>query len=290
MNNIKNCQNEEENLLLLYSQKSLYDKSKKMKYFTILLALFCFSLGIFSKLIVGYELQFTITIFFITVISKYLKSKACKYNNLAAVTQELIDRRLFGFEIESRYLDNYQISEILSTAKDLKEKYHEKYLININNTGTDSPNGVKDWYTNISSNLQDEDAILKCQKQNIYWDRLLINFYRKILIFLLIVIIIIFFILYWNKSVNNLFLGMISSFSILEIIIKEISMSINFNSINNEINCIIDTLNRTNSVDINILKELQAKIFARRKSEFNVPSFIHKINRITIHSKYSRDI
>lgn len=134
----------------------------------------------------------------------------------------------------------------------------------------------------IFTEEQYKDAILKCQKQNIYWDRLLINFYRKILIFLLIVIIISFFILYWNKSVNNLFLGIISSFSILEIIIKEISMSIKFNSINNEINCIIDTLNRTNSVDINILKELQAKIFARRKSEFNVPSFIHKINRITI--------
>ncbi len=45
MNNIKNDQNKEQNLLLLYSQKSLYNKSKKIKYYTILLALVCFFIG-----------------------------------------------------------------------------------------------------------------------------------------------------------------------------------------------------------------------------------------------------
>lgn len=289
MNNINNNQNEEGNLLLLYSQKSLYDKSKKIKYYTILLALVCFSLGILSKLIVGYEVQFTISIFFITAIAKYLQNNSCKFNNLAAATQELIDRRLFGFEIESRHLDNHTIFQILSVAKDLKETYPEKYLININNTGTDSPNGVKDWYTNISSNLQVKDAILKCQKQNIYWDKLLIDFYRKILIFLILFVAIIFLILYWNQSVYKFIVGVISSFSICEIIINEFIMSTNFKSINTEINCIIYTLDRSNVINTNDLKELQAKIFTRRKSDFNVPSFIHKINRITIHHKYSRD-
>lgn len=289
MNNINNNQNEEENLLLLYSQKNLYDKSKKIKYYAILLALVCFLLGILSELIVGYEGHFTILIFFITATTKYLKNNSYKFNNLAAATQELIDRRLFGFEIENRHLDNHTISEILSVAKDLKEKYPEKYLININNTGTDSPNGVKDWYTNIPSNLQVKDAILKCQKQNIYWDKLLIDSYRKILIFLIFFVAIIFFILYWNKSVYNFIVGVISSFSICEIIINEFVMSTNFKSINTEINCIIDTLDRSNIINTNDLKELQAKIFERRKSDFNVPSFIHKINRITIHHKYNRD-
>ncbi len=289
MNNIKNDQNKEQNLLLLYSQKSLYNKSKKIKYYTILLALVCFLLGILSKSIIGCEVYFTIAIFFITAISKYLQNNSYKINNLAAATQELIDRRLFGFEIENRHLDNHTISEILAVAKDLKEKYPEKYLTNINNTGTDSPNGVKDWYTNISSNLQVNDAILKCQKQNIYWDKLLIGFYRKILIFLILFVVIIFLTLYWNQSVCNLIIGVISSFSICEIIIKEFLMATKFKSINTEINYIIDTLDRSNTININDLKELQAKVFARRKSGFNVPSVIHKINRITIHHKYNRD-
>lgn len=289
MNNIKNDQNKEQNLLLLYSQKSLYNKSKKIKYYTILLALVCFLLGILSKSIIGYEVYFTISIFFITASSKYLQNNSYKLNNLAAATQELIDRSLFGFEIENRHLDNHTISEILAVAKDLKEKYPEKYSTNISNTGTDSPNGVKDWYTNISSKLQVNDAILKCQKQNIYWDKLLIDFYRKILIFLILFVVVIFLTLYWNQSVCNLIIGVISSFSIFEIIIKEFLMATKFKSINTEINCIIDTLDRSNNININALKELQAKVFARRKSNFNIPSVIHKINRITIHHKYNRD-
>lgn len=289
MNNIKGEQNKEENLLLLYSQKILYDKAKKIKYLTVGLALVCFLLGILSNLIRGYEVVFIILIFFITRISKYFQSNSDKFNALAAATQELIDRRLFGFEIKNRHLDNYSISELLSVAKDLREKYPNKYLININNTGTDTPNGVKDWYTNISSSLQLNDAILKCQKQNIYWDKLLTEFYRKILMGLIFFIVIIFLILYWNKSVYSLLLGVISFFSICEIIINEFSMSSKFKSINNEINCIIDTLDSLRNIDTNALKELQSKIYTRRKSCLNIPSFIHIINRVDIHSKYSRD-
>ena len=55
MNNIATSQNKEENLLLLYSQKILYDKSKNTKYFTVLLSVFNFLLGIISSSILEYK-------------------------------------------------------------------------------------------------------------------------------------------------------------------------------------------------------------------------------------------
>ena len=51
MNNIEKDQNKEENLLLLFSQKTLYNKSKSIKYFVIFLAIVNFLLGIVSKII-----------------------------------------------------------------------------------------------------------------------------------------------------------------------------------------------------------------------------------------------
>ena len=95
--------------------------------------------------------------------------------------------------------------------------------------------------------------------------------------------------LYWNQGVCNLVLGFISSFSIYEIIIKEFSMSSNYVSNNIEIDSIIYTSSKLGVINTELLKDLQSMIFSRRKSGFNVPSFIHKLNRITAHSKYSRD-
>ncbi|ELP5188869.1 hypothetical protein R1Z15_002933, partial [Clostridium perfringens] len=89
MNNISNLQNKEENLLLLYSQKILYDKSKTIKYFLIILAILNFLLGIISRQLVEYKTIFLILIFSIAFISKYLQNTVNKLNNLASSTQEL---------------------------------------------------------------------------------------------------------------------------------------------------------------------------------------------------------
>lgn len=289
MNNINNDQNKEENLMLIFSQKILYDKSKNIKFFTILLAVVNVLLDIVLKSILSYPVHCAISTFIITCFSKYMQSTLNGFNDLASATQELVDRRLFGFEVKSKYLNNHTISELISVAKDLKEKYPQKYLININNNGTDKPNGVKDWYTNIPSNLSINDAILKCQKQNTYWDKCLINHYRKLLKILCFFILVIFLFLYWNQRGYNFVLGIISYFSICEIIINELLMSNKYISNNIEIDSIISTSFSLGVVNTDILENLQSKIFARRKSGFNVPSFIHKLNLIQIHYKYNRD-
>lgn len=289
MNNISVDQNKEENLLLLFSQKTLYNKAKTTKYFTLLLAIINFLLGIVSKTTDLYKDQFLIFIFIIALSSKYLKNLSCKFNDLASSTQELIDRKLYGFKIESRFLENHTASELISVAKDLKEKYPQKYLVEISNSGTDKPNGVKDWYTKIYSNLTVDESILKCQKQNIYWDKYLIKCYKNILNTLCIFIGIIFLILYWNQGVNSFVLGIISSFSIFDLLKNELSMTKKFTTHNIEIDSMISASVNLESINTDFLENLQSKIFSRRKSYLNVPSLIHKLKSIKLHSNYDRD-
>lgn len=289
MNNISIDQNKEENLLLLFSQKTLYNKAKTTKYFALLLAIINFLLGIVSKTTDLYKEQFLISIFIIALVSKYLKNLSCKSNDLASSTQELIDRKLYGFKIESRFLENHNASELISVAKDLKEKYPQKYLVEISNSGTDKPNGVKNWYTKIYSNLTVDEAILKCQKQNIYWDKYLIKYYKNILNILYVFIGIIFLILYWNQGVNSFVLGIISSFSIFDLLKNELSMTKKFTIHNLEIDSMISASVNLGSINTDFLENLQSKIFSRRKSCFNVPSFIHKLKSIKLHSNYDRD-
>ena len=289
MNNIEKDQNKEENLLLLFSQKTLYNKSKSIKYFVIFLAIVNFLLGIVSKIIDLHKEVFIIIIFIIILISKKLNNISYKYNDLASATQELIDRKLYGFKIESRFLENHNASELISVAKDLKEKYPQKYLTNISNSGTDKPNGVKNWYIKIYTSLTINEAILKCQKQNIYWDKYLIKCYENILKTLFVFIGIIFLILYWKQGVNNLVLGIISYFSILDILKNELSMAKKFTIHNIEIDSMISTSVNLGSINTDFLENLQSKIFSRRKSCFNVPSFIHKLKSIKLNSNYNRD-
>lgn len=289
MNNISIDQNKEENLLLLFSQKTLYNKAKTTKYFALLLAIINFALGIVSKTTDLYKEQFLISIFIIAFASKYLKNLSCKSNDLASSTQELIDRKLYGFKIESRFLENHDASELISVAKDLKEKYPQKYLVEISNSGTDKPNGVKNWYTKIYPNLTVDEAILKCQKQNIYWDKYLIKYYKNILNTLCVFIGIIFLILYWNQGVNSFVLGIISSFSIFDLLKNELSMTKKFTTHNLEIDSMISASVNLGSINTDFLENLQSKIFSRRKSCFNVPSFIHKLKSIKLHSNYDRD-
>ncbi|ELP5177932.1 S-4TM family putative pore-forming effector [Clostridium perfringens] len=289
MNNISNLQNKEENLLLLYSQKILYDKSKTIKYFLIILAILNFLLGIISRQLVEYKTIFLILIFSIAFISKYLQNTVNKLNNLASSTQELFDRKLFNFEIKSRHLLNNEISDILSTAQNLKSKYPKKYIDNIIHTGNDKPNGVKDWYTDIPSSLPLNKAILKCQKQNIFWDKTLIKSYKTLLILLSIFIAFIMIIFYWSQPLSNLVIAIFSSLSLFDILIKEFISINKFTSSNIKIETIINTIYDSNNIYTSKLKDLQSKIFERRNSGLNVPSILHKINTKKLHALYKRE-
>lgn len=283
INDINIKQNEENIKLLLFSQKFIYEEVKNLKYITWGLAIISLLSGIFLneyliiKVIVGGGVFF---------ISLFLDNWIKKKGELAAATQEVADRTLYGFSIESSDLNGIKEEQIYEEAKNRKDLDERKYMLIINNSGTDTPPGVKDWYDDINDNIPKLEAILKCQKQNIYWDKSLIGIYRKFLYVCIFVLIIIGIALSWNRAIKDIVSTLITGLPILKIIIYEVFNSHKYINYSKEVDASISSIKDGDSINIKQLKNLQIKIYERRKSGFNVPDYFHHKYTKLLHKKY----
>lgn len=289
MNNINEIQNNEETLMLLFSQKILYDDAKKFKFITFIINTVIFIIGIISKQFNGYDDFVVITSGLLFLIGLLTNKKASESNGLAAATQAFIDRKIYEFDIQERHLNGYSKDEILSKARDLKDKYPEKYQTNINNTGEAIQRGVRDWYICIDSNLPKNDAIIKCQKQVTYWDKRIIIAYRNFLIGVLISFILLLMFIYWCEDFSEVIISILTCIPILSQIGKELFDTFKYIYQSREIEVVEAVLDTESSNSLEVLKNLQSKIDNRRSSEFNVPSFIYKRLSHKLHKKYKRD-
>lgn len=290
MNRINELQNEEENLLLLFSQKILYDDAKKFKFITFIINILIFIIGIASKQFTGDDTPIVIVSGILFFIGLLTNQQSTNSNGLAAATQAFVDRKIYEFDIQERHLNGYSKDEVLSKARDLKEKYPEKYQININNTGESTQRGVRDWYICIESNLPKNDAIMKCQKQVTYWDKPIIIAYRNLLIVVLISSFILLSIfVYWSEDFSEVIISILTCIPILYHICKELIDTFKYISQCKEIEAAEAVLDTQGSNSLDVLKNLQSKINNRRSSEFNVPSFIYRRLSYKLHKKYKRD-
>ena len=60
----------------------------------------------------------------------------------------------------------------------------------------------------------------------------------------------------------------------------------NYQKISQQIKTLEDIVDKTDIKDINVLKEIQEKIFERRKTGYKVPDFIHNFKASELHKKY----
>lgn len=289
MNRINELQNDEESLMLLSSQKILYDESKKFKCITFIINTLIFIIGIIPEQFLGGNAPIAISSGLLWLISYLTNKKSSEFNGLAAATQAFIDRKIYEFDIQERHLNGYSKNEILIKARDLKDKYPEKYKININNTGESTPRGVKDWYICIDSNLSKNEAIAKCQKQVIYWDKPIVIAYRNLLIGILILFILLNIFIYWNENLSQTIISIFTCIPILSQIWEELCDTFKYIYHSKEIEAIANVLDTECSNSLEILKNLQDKINNRRSSKFNVPSLIYKKLSYKLHKKYKRD-
>lgn len=289
MNRINELQNDEESLMLLFSQKILYDEAKKFKFITFIINITIFVIGIASKQFTGYDTPVVISSGFLFLIGLLTNKKSKKANGLAAATQEFIDRKIYGFEIKDRHLNGYSKNEILSKARDIKEKYPFKYEVNIKNTGECKPRGVRDWYICIDSNLSKNDAIVKCQKQVTYWDKAIITAYKNILIVVFASCILLSIFIYWSEDFSEIIISILTCIPILTQIGKELSDTFKYIANSKEIEAVENVVDTESSNSLEVIKDLQEKINKRRSSEFNVPSFIYKKLSYKLHKRYKRD-
>lgn len=124
---------------------------------------------------------------FIDVIALIIQWCAGKAHRIAAKLRNYFDAVVLGINEKDNSLEDVRF--IKETIFKTISKHHAESIEQINNTGCDTPPGVKDWY-DLSFNTDSTNAVFECQKQNFWWTekltriRLLIN--TVILLILLI--------------------------------------------------------------------------------------------------------
>lgn len=285
MNRINEMQNSDEILMYLFAQRKLYDKAEKHKYIvgiiTVVIFLCC-NIDFVKETIGNVEVSLIsgcwilVNIFWQKYINKNIQN--------AATMKEILDRKLFGFNIEERDIDS-NIQEVLrQQAEKIKEKNIDEYVIQAKNTGKDDPPGVRDWYDNISSTISQNQAIYNCQLQNTWWDKKLSKIYITLIYIILAIIFCVIIFIYRDFTIQSFAMKILTSASLVAMIIKEIMSYYEFNKLNTSIVCNIKSIENS-SISLNQLENLQAKIYKRRKMQFAVPNILHKALSVKLHSE-----
>lgn len=282
MNKINERQNSKDIKEAIFSQKMLYHEMYRDRIMSfIILIVGIILVKILENNII--EEIVTVTIDAIFSIAFLLINKAsdkkCKY---AATIQEFVDLTLYNFEIFENQIDDIKLEEIKEIIYETIKRHKKEYQKQINATGDSNEHGVSDWYTDISEDLEMQDAIIKCQKQNTWWDKEQDKIYTIFKIVFTTVLILTLVVLF--KNIWKIII--ITAISIIVDVCELYKKYRKYERLSIEINELEDQYIKT-KVD-GILKDIQKKIFERRKTGYKVPDFLHNLKSADLHEKYKR--
>lgn len=266
MNNINNKQNSPEILDLLFSARVYMNKASLYKNIEILLFV--------SMIIIQFYFKNTdIILFLISLIILVLIFSVRHFTYIGAITKESIDSKLFNINNNLSPNDENMIIEYKNKAI---RKNNVSYKKAIKNNGQTKERGVRDWYE-IRNTLSTEEAIIKCQEQNIYWDKKLVINYLFFLILSFLVIITIF---YFNR--NSIYF--ISNIPNIYIIFADLFSIFKYREYYARVNTRIEDSKNFKDVTPAILS-IQKDIFERRKGLI-IPDYLHKIFSKILHQDW----
>ena len=284
MNNINEKQNEEDILMLLYSQRKHYDNAGKIQYF-IWISMIINIIINNNKFICDY-LGATIVKAISGVLMLlyiYLRFKIRKNIDIGASTKQLIDCKLFGLKYET--YKKYTRDKIFEFAISNRNRNKKEYLIQINNTGKDKPRGVKNWYEDRTG-LDLNRAIYECQKENLWWDEKLCKIYMIGFVAINVLSLIVIIAINRNETLTSILAAVI--FPSLQIFVEVLTEFWSFikiliyrGKIDERSTCIEKDLDNINLKDLERVQEL---IFERRLYKFLIPTNIHSIVSVKFHN------
>lgn len=178
MNDIYIRQNDEEILVLQYSQRKHYEIAEKLQYFiwiSIIINIYVVNNEYLETLLGKNIITFIGVIY--TIIYAFIKFTINNYIQIGAYTKELIDCKLYKFDVNKRLIhNNYNAKKLKEKAILKKNKYKNDYMIQIRNTGKDKPPGLRNWYED-RRDKSINNAIYECQRENLWWDEKLSSIY-----------------------------------------------------------------------------------------------------------------
>jgi len=275
-NEINHRQNSEEILSYLFTQRKLYSISKKVVIYLLVLNLIFYFLGLSDS--IQSNNRFKVIYVFWGLIFSILYIRESNRINTAATMQELIDRKLYGFDVNTPFIKNSYLHQVVLNTK---AKFPKEYEHQVSHNGKEG--GVKDWYSDVSG-LALEKAIILCQIENCEWEIKLRKHFQILNILLFILMIAIYVITYWNNSLETLVIKLYPILTIvadrLGYIYKNSNNISGSKSINDYLYQIYDDIERYDKEDIiNNSKEIQHCIYERRKNFAPIPDAFYNLYR-----------
>lgn len=284
MNEIGEKQNDSHFLMLQYAARCYYNYAEVINYSVWIIC-------VINILLVSLPFSFLQNIKVITFLFSLatigLQLLLKKNTAIAAAMRKYADYSLFEFATPALFND-YSKEDLVELSISIKNKNPQKAEEQYTSSGADLQRGVKDWYVDVDPNLNRSEAILYCQKQNMWWDRNLSHIYLNTLRALIFISIVILIIIFLNKT---LFDAICFLASISALIVKLIWEYITIRAYR-KISIEIDTLLKTPyTMNESLLLEIQNKIDQRRNMPFLSVDFLHKVTakryHKTIHDRNS---
>lgn len=279
-------QNEREILEMQAAAKIDYSSSATYNFIVIILYILIIAISIFSNSDSLLWPLLTIISTLLTIIFNDL----CQQRRLnAANLREYIDA----------YLYNIKCTVTKEEARSLllKKKKKQQKLIDIycSNDGESKPRGVKNWYSDYSKESYIKQ-IFSCQKENIYFDRQLLNKYRIIIVLFILAIAITYLVSFgiMISRYSTLSIHIILSCA-TELVLMFISLLkytiTKFSCLNKEIIQYIIKVedyvkNCERKLDMKDIIEIQQRINARRRMQVDIQNFLYNIFSNQIHKDY----
>lgn len=258
---INKKQNEDKMLELQYYARKQYNKSVNISEINIAVIL----ISIILEILNINNIYISGLLFIIFLVLEYLANNCIKN---AAKARNIFDAILFEFDIPEGY------DKIKKNAYKICAKNKEDFEIQKNNTGTDNPPGLKDWYTKNNGRNKNE-IILKCQIENTRWDKEITNIDIKIFLAIFLVLLCIVIIKYFNRPLHELIKCLFVTIQLIWEIIKRIKFYYDYNKNLSNRECLINEFSN-NRVSKNNLKSLQKLIEERRSLNLVPLNSIHK--------------
>lgn len=258
---INKKQNEDDMIQLLYYSRNLYNRSTNIFIFKLIVVIINIVLALLQK-----NTIYLSAIFFVIFTSLEIIEQICVKN--AAKARNLFDAILFELE---EVENNIKIKE---KAYTFCRRHKKNYEIQRENSGTDNPPGLKNWYSENNGKTKNE-IVFKCQIENTKWDKKITNI--DLVIFTVILLIVILGVVhkYYNKTLSELISVIFVGIELIYEIIKRLFLYFKYNKNISNRECLINEFSK-NRINKSNLNSLQMLIEKRRKMDLVPINFIHR--------------
>ena len=276
---IEKRQNEERMLRYQYASRHYFNRAEK---YNDLIWVFCIIswLVIFFPDIPNIGMLVIAVPFFADVVALILSWRMAVYVSSASSLRRYFDAYVLGINIDQ--FDAPQVQRLEELSLKAINESPDTSKVEMNNTGHDNPNGVRNWYE-FTQPLSEEDAVYECQKQNGWWNKRISGERIKYTVIRLIIFIpLIILLLIITKA--EILITIFGSSALIIKCIERLVVNIRYYMISLEIDGAIDVL--TSSRTSENVNKVQNKIDERRAMLVLERNRIHKRRSKEYHKLY----